>query len=87
MNLREDKGYTYGYRSGFDWRLNHSTFSAEAPSKQPSPKRRWWKPSKEFHDLCSQRRSAEMSSTRFCRSSACIAAIRQLSNAGQILAV
>jgi zinc protease len=28
MNLREDKGYTYGYRSQFDWRRSASTFAA-----------------------------------------------------------
>ncbi len=28
MNLREDKGYTYGYRSRFDWRLGPSNFAA-----------------------------------------------------------
>jgi zinc protease len=28
MNLREDKGYTYGYRSRFDWRKSRSNFSA-----------------------------------------------------------
>jgi zinc protease len=28
MNLREDKGYSYGYRSRFDWRRSRSVFSA-----------------------------------------------------------
>jgi zinc protease len=28
MNLREEKGYTYGYRSRFDWRKSRSNFSA-----------------------------------------------------------
>ena len=28
MNLREDKGYTYGYRSRFDWRTTRSGFCA-----------------------------------------------------------
>jgi zinc protease len=28
MNLREDKGYSYGYRSRFDWRKSLSNFSA-----------------------------------------------------------
>ena len=30
MNLREDKGYTYGSRAGFSYRRNGSTFSASA---------------------------------------------------------
>jgi zinc protease len=30
MNLREEKGYTYGARSGFDWRRGAGPFSASA---------------------------------------------------------
>ncbi|MEP6924134.1 MAG: insulinase family protein, partial [Pyrinomonadaceae bacterium] len=30
MNLREDKGYTYGARTGFDWRLGAAPFAASA---------------------------------------------------------
>ena len=30
MNLREDKGYTYGARSGFDFRRSNGPFSVQA---------------------------------------------------------
>ena len=30
LKLREEKGYTYGARTGFDWRKGHGTFSLEA---------------------------------------------------------
>ena len=31
LNLREDKGYTYGARSSFDWRRGAGPFTASAP--------------------------------------------------------
>jgi zinc protease len=38
MNLREDKGYTYGARSGFSWRRGAGPFSANAPVQSFSTK-------------------------------------------------
>ncbi|HLM59387.1 MAG TPA: pitrilysin family protein, partial [Pyrinomonadaceae bacterium] len=38
MNLREDKGYTYGARSGFSWRRGSGPFSASAPVQSFSTK-------------------------------------------------
>jgi zinc protease len=35
MNLREDKGYTYGYRSRFDWRRIHRHMAPEAQCRRP----------------------------------------------------
>ncbi len=55
MNLREEKGYTYGYRSGFEWRLNHSTFSAGGAVQTAVTKEALFETLKEFRDLHANR--------------------------------
>src|SRR5262249_18425615 len=51
MNLREDKGYTYGYRSRFDWRKSRSNFSAGGAVQTAVTKEALIETLKEFDDL------------------------------------
>jgi len=51
MNLREDKGYTYGYRSHSDWRLSRSSFSAGGAVQTAVTKEALIETLKEFRDL------------------------------------
>ncbi|MBM2812119.1 MAG: putative Zn-dependent peptidase [Chloroflexi bacterium] len=55
MNLREDKGYTYGYRSGFDWRRARSTFIAGGSVQTAVTKEAVIETLKEFRDLHADR--------------------------------
>ena len=55
MNLREDKGYTYGYRSQFDWRLGASTFEAGGSVQTAVTKEALFETLKEFRELRDQR--------------------------------
>ena len=55
MNLREDKGYTYGYRSGFDWRRTRSGFSAGGAVQTAVTKEALAETLKEYHDLHANR--------------------------------
>jgi zinc protease len=55
MNLREDKGYTYGYRSGFDWRLTRSRFTAGGLVQTAVTREALVETLKEFRDLSSDR--------------------------------
>ena len=40
MNLREDKGYCYGYRSSLDWLTGPSSLVAGGAVQTRSPRRR-----------------------------------------------
>jgi predicted Zn-dependent peptidase len=51
MNLREDKGYTYGYRSHFDWHLERSSFLAGGSVQTAVTKEAIVETLKEFRDL------------------------------------
>jgi zinc protease len=51
MNLRDAKGYTYGYRSRFEWHLPHSYFSAGGSVQTAVTKESVIETLKEFHDL------------------------------------
>ncbi len=51
MNLREDKGYTYGYRSHFEWRRARSAFSAGGSVQTAVTKEALIETLKEFRDL------------------------------------
>ena len=51
MNLREDKGYTYGYRAGFDWRRPVSTFRAGGSVQTGVTREALSETLKEFRDL------------------------------------
>ena len=51
MNLREDKGYTYGYRSRFDWRRSMSNLSAGGSVQTAVTKEALYETLKEFRDL------------------------------------
>ena len=51
MNLREEKGYTYGYRSRFDWRKAQSTFSAGGAVQTAVTKESLIETLKEFGEL------------------------------------
>jgi zinc protease len=55
MNLREDKGYTYGYRSGFDWRLTRSRFTAGGSVQTAVTREALVETLKEFRDLQTDR--------------------------------
>jgi zinc protease len=55
MNLREDKGYTYGYRSQFEWRRSASTFRAGGSVQTAVTKEALLETLKEFRDLVSER--------------------------------
>ncbi len=55
MNLREDKGYTYGYRSHFDWRQTLSGFSAGGAVQTAVTKEALVETLKEFRDLRADR--------------------------------
>lgn len=59
MNLREDKGYTYGYRSRFDWRRQGSGFSAGGAVQTAVTKEALIETLKEFRDLTSERKLSE----------------------------
>jgi zinc protease len=51
MNLREDKGYTYGYRSRFDWRQTNSGYSAGGAVQTAVTKESLVETLKEFREL------------------------------------
>ncbi len=55
MNLREDKGYTYGYRSRFDWRRSGSGYSAGGAVQTAVTKEALAETLKEFSDLHANR--------------------------------
>jgi zinc protease len=55
MNLREDKGYTYGYRSRFDWRKWRSSFVAGGSVQTAVTKESLIETLKEFRDLKNDR--------------------------------
>ena len=55
MNLREDKGYTYGYRARFDWRRAVSTFLAGGAVQTDVTKEALVETMKEFRDLVGSR--------------------------------
>jgi zinc protease len=55
MNLREDKGYTYGYRSRFDWRKSASSYSAGGSVQTAVTKEALFETLKEFRDLHANR--------------------------------
>jgi predicted Zn-dependent peptidase len=51
MNLREEKGYTYGYRSRFDWRKSASSYSAGGSVQTAVTKEALFETLKEYRDL------------------------------------
>src|SRR6185437_9316719 len=51
MNLREDKGYTYGYRSRFDWRKGESSYGAGGSVQTAVTKESLFETLKEFREL------------------------------------
>jgi predicted Zn-dependent peptidase len=55
MNLREDKGYTYGYRSHFDWRVGRSSFIAGGSVQTAVTKEALIETLQEFRDLHGER--------------------------------
>jgi zinc protease len=55
MNLREEKGYTYGYRSRFDWRRSGSGYSAGGAVQTAVTKEALIETLKEFNDLHANR--------------------------------
>ncbi len=55
MNLREDKGYSYGYRSRFDWRRTLSNFSAGGAVQTEVTKEALVETLKEYRDLHDER--------------------------------
>ena len=55
MNLREDKGYSYGYRSRFDWRKKRSNFSAGGSVQTAVTKESVIETLKEYEDLHERR--------------------------------
>jgi zinc protease len=55
MNLREDKGYTYGYRSRFDWRKGASNFAAGGAVQTAVTRESLVETLREFRDLCGER--------------------------------
>jgi zinc protease len=55
MNLREDKGYSYGYRSRFDWRKKRSNFSAGGSVQTAVTKESVIETLKEYQDLHGRR--------------------------------
>jgi zinc protease len=55
MNLREDKGYTYGYRSRFDWRKSRSSYGAGGAVQTAVTKEALFETLKEYRDLRADR--------------------------------
>ena len=55
MNLREDKGYTYGYRSRFDWRKSASAYSAGGSVQTDVTREALVETMKEYRDLHKER--------------------------------
>ncbi|MBI4213333.1 MAG: insulinase family protein [Chloroflexi bacterium] len=55
MNLRDAKGYTYGYRSKFDWHAAHSAFWAGGSVHTAVTKAAVIETLKEFRDLAGER--------------------------------
>jgi len=55
MNLREDKGYTYGYRSRFDWRKSASSYVAGGSVQTDVTREALVETLKEYRDLHSER--------------------------------
>jgi zinc protease len=55
MNLREDKGYTYGYRSRFDWRKSASSYAAGGSVQTNVTKESLIETLREYRDLHSER--------------------------------
>jgi zinc protease len=55
MNLREEKGYTYGYRSRFDWRKTVSNFAAGGAVQTAVTKESLVETLKEYRDLHADR--------------------------------
>ena len=55
MNLREDKGYTYGYRSRFDWHRARSSFLAGGSVQTAVTREALIETLKEFEDLQGRR--------------------------------
>jgi len=55
MNLREDKGYTYGYRARFDWRRAVSTYLAGGAVQTDVTREALDETMKEFRDLVGAR--------------------------------
>jgi zinc protease len=55
MNLREDKGYTYGYRSRFDWRKSASSYVAGGSVQTDVTREALVETLKEYRDLHSLR--------------------------------
>ena len=55
MNLREDKGYTYGYRSRFDWRKSASSYSAGGSVQTDVTREALIETLKEYRDLHAER--------------------------------
>ena len=55
MNLREDKGYTYGYRARYDWRRAVSTFLVGGAVQTDVTKEALVETMKEFRDLVGSR--------------------------------
>jgi zinc protease len=51
MNLREDKGYTYGYRSRFDWRKSASSYIAGGSVQTDVTREALFETLKEYRDL------------------------------------
>jgi zinc protease len=59
MNLREDKGYTYGYRSRFDWRRTRSAYITGGSVQTAVTKEAMFETLKEFNDLVKDRPISE----------------------------
>ena len=59
MNLREDKGYTYGYRSRFDWRRSRSAYITGGSVQTAVTKEALFETLKEFDDLVKDRPISE----------------------------
>ncbi|MDE3074749.1 MAG: insulinase family protein [Chloroflexota bacterium] len=59
MNLREAKGYTYGYRSHFDWRLGRSSFLAGGAVHTAVTKEAVAETLRELRDVSAERPLAE----------------------------
>ena len=55
MNLREDKGYTYGYRSRFDWRKSASGFLAGGSVQTAVTREALFETLKEYRELHNER--------------------------------
>ncbi len=55
MNLRQDKGYSYGYRSRFDWRRARSNFSAGGAVQTAVTKEAVIETLKEYEDVHGRR--------------------------------